>query len=123
MLSYPSALISRLIKNKQHLADELNRQFERLSNQARFVHMIITKELVVSGKRRPDIVTELRNLKFRPFPKKEKAKEEGENGAAEEEEEWDEGQASDYDYLLGMAIWSLTSEKVRISKKYVQICN
>nr|KIR87863.1 DNA topoisomerase II [Cryptococcus tetragattii IND107] len=96
---------------KQHLADELNRQFERLSNQARFVHMIITKELVVSGKRRPDIVAELRSLKFRPFPKKERAKEEGENEAAEEEE-GDEGQASDYDYLLGMAIWSLTSEKV-----------
>lgn len=84
--------------------------------------MIITKELVVSGKRRPDIVAELRSLKFRPFPKKERAKEEGENMAAEEEE-GDEGQASDYDYLLGMAIWSLTSEKVRLSKIYVQICN
>lgn len=85
--------------------------------------MIITKELVVSGKRRPDIVAELRSLKFKPFPKKERAKEEGENEAAEEEEDGDEGQASDYDYLLGMAIWSLTSEKVRVSRKYVQICN
>lgn len=84
--------------------------------------MIITKELVVSGKRRPDIVAELRGLKFRPFPKKERAKEEGENEAAEEGE-GDEGQASDYDYLLGMAIWSLTSEKVRLSEIYVQICN
>ncbi|WVN88424.1 uncharacterized protein L203_103634 [Cryptococcus depauperatus CBS 7841] len=95
---------------KQYLADELNKQYERLSNQARFVNMIIAKELVVSNKRKFDIVKELRNLKFRPFPKKEKIKDAGEEEPADSDE--DEGLVSDYDYLLGMAIWSLTSEKV-----------
>lgn len=72
--------------------------------------MIITKELTVSNKRKTAIVAELRELKFKPIPKTKKQKEEGE--AALEEE--DEGQASDYDYLLGMAIWSLTAEKVSV---------
>ena len=96
---------------QQNLADELNKQFEKLSNQARFVQMIITKELVVSNKRKSVVVGELRDLKFRPFPKNKKALEAGETEAALEEEE--EGLASDYDYLLGMAIWSLTAERVR----------
>lgn len=72
--------------------------------------MIITKELVVSNKRKTALVTELRELKFKPFPKGKKVKEMGELEPVLEEEE--EGMASDYDYLLGMAIWSLTAEKV-----------
>jgi DNA topoisomerase-2 len=76
--------------------------------------MIIKKELVVSNKKKADLCTELRELKFRPFPKVRKAKESGENEDAleEEEEEQPVGANSDYDYLLGMAIWSLTREKV-----------
>ncbi|ORY32816.1 DNA topoisomerase [Naematelia encephala] len=96
---------------KQYLADELNKQFERLSNQARFVQMVIDRTLVVSKKKKADLVAELRELNFRPFPKNKKAKDEGETEPALEEE--DEGLASDYDYLLGMAIWSLTAEKVQ----------
>lgn len=72
--------------------------------------MIITKELVVSNKRKANLVAELRGLKFQPFPKTKKAREEGEAEQVLEEE--DQGLASDYDYLLGMAIWSLTAEKV-----------
>ncbi|BEJ16333.1 hypothetical protein CspHIS471_0509380 [Cutaneotrichosporon sp. HIS471] len=98
---------------KQHLADELNKQFERLSNQARFVTMIIKKEIVVSNKKKSIIVQELRDLKFRPFPKNgTKPLDAGEKEDALEEEE-DQGKDNDYDYLLGMAIWSLTQEKVK----------
>ena len=87
--------------------------------------MIIDKELVVSNRRKADIVAELRKKDFRPFPKVAKAKAAGETEAVVEEEDEDEdggsggaksGSAtglSDYDYLLGMAIWSLTKEKVR----------
>ena len=75
--------------------------------------MIVDKELVVSNRKKADIVAELRKLKFRPFSKVLNAKasenEENEDEAAEEEEH---GNDSDYDYLLGMPIWSLTKEKV-----------
>ena len=63
----------------------------------------------VSNKKKDVVVAELRSLKFKPFPKGKK-RDDVEGEAALDEE--DEGQASDYDYLLGMAIWSLTTEKV-----------
>ncbi|KAH9065029.1 DNA topoisomerase II [Lactarius vividus] len=100
-------------KRKDFLANELQLQFEKLSNQARFVQMIVNKELVVSNRKKADIVAELRQKSFRPFPKVPKAKAAGENEDAEEEEsEAASGASTDYDYLLGMAIWSLTREKI-----------
>lgn len=66
----------------------------------------------MSNKKKAIIVSELREMKFRPFPKSKKAKDAGENEAVLEEDE--EGSASDYDYLLGMALWSLTRERVRL---------
>ena len=77
--------------------------------------MIVSKELVVSNRKKADIVEELRQKKFRPFPKVAKAKAVGENEDAEEgdnDEATTGGASADYDYLLGMAIWSLTKEKV-----------
>jgi DNA topoisomerase II len=98
------------------MANELQMQFEKLSNQARFVRLIISKELSVSNRKKADIVSELRAKGFRPFKKVSKAKAAGETAdvvdADEEEEEQATGADSDYDYLLGMAIWSLTKEKV-----------
>jgi DNA topoisomerase-2 len=92
-------------------------QFEKLSNQARFVKMIISKELVVSNRKKADIVEELRQKKFRPFPKVAKVKSVGDNedaeeGADDDAEEAATGATTDYDYLMSMAIWSLTKEKV-----------
>lgn len=100
------------------MANELQLQFEKLSNQARFVQMIIEKQLVVSNRKKADIMAELRKLNFRPFPKVSKAKAAGEtedvvNADEEEQEAGDVPGATDYDYLLGMPIWSLTKEKVR----------
>jgi len=93
------------------LANELQTQFEKLTNQALFVKMIVDKQISVSNRKKADIVIELRKKEFRPFPKVAKAKASGEAEEAEEEEE-DQGSDSDCDYLLGMAIWSLTKEKV-----------
>ena len=99
------------------MANELQLQFEKLSNQARFVKMIIEKELVVSNRKKVDIMADLRKHKFRPFPKVTKAKPAGEtedvvNPDEDEEVAEDVAGSTDYDYLLGMAIWSLTREKV-----------
>lgn len=93
------------------LANELQLQFEKLTNQARFVKMIVDKQISVSNRKKADIVVELREKEFRPFPKVSKARASGEAEEVDEEEE--PGADSDYDYLLGMAIWSLTKEKVR----------
>jgi DNA topoisomerase-2 len=83
--------------------------------------MIVDKQLVVSNRKKNDLMAELRRLKFRPFPKVTKAKAAGETEDIQLEDEEDEADetvkdagATDYDYLLGMAIWSLTKEKVCI---------
>jgi DNA topoisomerase-2 len=77
--------------------------------------MIVDKQLSVSNRKKSDIVVELRKKEFRPFPKVSKAKDSGETEDVVEDEEEVHGSDSDYDYLLGMAIWSLTKEKVRVS--------
>ncbi|ESK98132.1 dna topoisomerase ii [Moniliophthora roreri MCA 2997] len=107
-------------KRKDHLAAELQNAFEKLSNQARFVQMIIDRKLSVSGRKKADIVVDLRAHKFRPFPRRKiKAtadqEEAEENDAIEEEEE--EGGDTDYDYLLSMPIWNLTREKIEKLKQ------
>lgn len=94
---------------QDYLAGELQNALDKLNNQARFVKMIVDKKLVVSGRRKADIVSDLRKHDFKPIPRAAKAKEE----ESEEDEEQEEvGSDSDFDYLLGMAIWSLTKEKI-----------
>jgi len=99
-------------------------ELERLNNQARFVQMIVDKKLVVSNRKKADIVAELRELQFRPFPKNSKVQSATNTEAVIENEVDDDEIAaergvptnSDFDYLLGMPIWNLTKEKVRVPK-------
>jgi DNA topoisomerase II len=108
-------------KRKDFLAAELQFELDRLNNQARFVQMIISRELVVSNRKKVDIVADLRKHKFKPIPKKkakaegetEKLVEDDEDAASEAEDvEPSSGSTSDYDYLLSMAIYTLTRERV-----------
>ena len=105
-------------RRKAHLLNEMQRELEKLSNQARFIRMIIDGKLTVSKKKKAVLVAELQKLDFKRFPKVADAKKEGEFEAVveEEQDEPDDAEtvagASDYDYLLGMAIWSLTQERV-----------
>lgn len=108
------------------MANELQIELERFNNQARFVQMIVDKELIISNRKKLDIVEELRKKQFRAFPKVSKAKAAGETEAVVEEDDEEEGSASngvpvsrDYDYLLGMPIWSLTKEKAGIATLHI----
>ncbi|KIY45300.1 type II DNA topoisomerase [Fistulina hepatica ATCC 64428] len=114
-------------KRKDFMANELQLQADRLSNQARFVELIVNKTLVVSGRKKAAIVVDLRKHEFRPFPKIAKAKAAGETEEAlpDPDEDEDEanadipGNATDFDYLLGMAIHSLTVEKIEKLRQQV----
>ncbi|KAK6336595.1 DNA topoisomerase 2 [Orbilia javanica] len=99
---------------KDYLLGELNKQLRKLTNQARFVQMIIKKELVVSNKKRAVLIAELRSQKFDVISNKKEAEEAGETEPTVEESEAgaDDGVGDGYNYLLGMPIWSLTKEKV-----------
>ncbi|KAK9459889.1 DNA topoisomerase [Lipomyces oligophaga] len=98
-------------RRKLNLTETLTQKMEKLNSQARFVKMIIDKELTVSNRRRAEIVLDLKKKKFPPISKKNKFGPVEESEIGKDEEEDDDVEASSYDYLLGMAIWSLTRER------------
>ncbi|RAL03925.1 DNA topoisomerase 2 [Aspergillus ibericus CBS 121593] len=111
-------------RRKQYQLNELQKELEKLSNQARFVQMIIDGDLVVSKKKKSALVVELKDKGFRPFPKVADAAKAGEVEPAAEDEESEEADDTDnlsnaYDYLLGMAIWSLTQERVERLRRQI----
>ncbi|RAH47239.1 DNA topoisomerase 2 [Aspergillus brunneoviolaceus CBS 621.78] len=114
-------------RRKQHQLSELQKDLDKLSNQARFVQMIIDGDLVVSKKKKAVLVLELKDKGFKPFPKVAQAVKAGETEPAlEDEEEESANEKEDtnnlsnaYDYLLGMAIWSLTQERVEKLRKQI----
>ncbi|OJD18168.1 hypothetical protein AJ78_01780 [Emergomyces pasteurianus Ep9510] len=115
-------------KRKQYMLSQMQRDLEKLSNQARFVQMIIDGKLVISKKPKTQLVKELKEKGFKPFPKVSDAAKEGENTSIVEENE-DEDETSDnedtdiaansYDYLLGMPLWSLTKERVEKLRRQI----
>ena len=108
----------------------MQRELDRLSNQARFIMMIIDQKLNISKKKKAVLIAELQKLNFKPFAKVEDATKDGETEAvvendADSEEDLQLGSNS-YDYLLGMPLWSLTLERVeklqrQIGDKEVEI--
>merc|ERR1711874_817371 len=106
------------------------------SNQARIILEKCDGKLVIENKKKKDIVSELVKKGYDPDPVKtwtkvmnrEKALEE-EREEMEEDEEGEEGvekedeKASDYDYLMSMAMWNLTKEKkdALLKKRYEKL--
>ena len=86
---------------------EMQKELEKLSNQARFVQMIIDNKLVISKKKKPVLIAELKKLNFKAFPKVADAIKEGELEPIADEEESEEDVeigANAYDYLLGVSM-------------------
>ncbi|KAJ5976359.1 DNA topoisomerase II eukaryotic-type [Penicillium waksmanii] len=111
-------------RRKQHQLSELQKDLEKLSNQARFVQMIIDGKLVISKKKKSALVNELKEKGFRAYAKVADAVKMGEDEPVVEEGEEDadadvEVLSSSYDYLLGMALWSLTQERVEKLRRQI----
>lgn len=127
-------------KRKDHLSAELQKVVQKLGEQARFIKMIIDKKLLVSNRKRADLVKMLADLDFVRYDKSGQPVGGSSSGSikVEEEVELAEDQEEDglfvgtsvesaapsaanehvpetvfshYDYLLGMPIWALTREK------------
>ena len=105
-------------KRKNHLSLKLSEEWEKLENKMRFVLAVIHGELIVSNRKKKDLLVELQREGYKMFfpQKKNTAKDDelslsnGEDMEAEVEGADSAGQG--YDYLLSMKIWSLTLEKV-----------
>jgi DNA topoisomerase-2 len=85
---------------------KINTEYRKLKNQARFVTEIIDNKLIVSKKKKPVLVAELRKREYEPFPKVKDAQKAGEDDDVVENDEEvaadEDSGARDYDYLLGV---------------------
>mgnify|MGYP004710093905 CR=1 FL=1 len=103
------------------LLDNLQLELLKLDNKVRFILAVVEGSIIVSNRKRADLFLELKEKGFTPFPKK-KSVEAAVAGSIEDAEETEESsevatskgvRASDYEYLISMAIGSLTLEKVQ----------
>merc|ERR1719284_984316 len=103
-------------KRKDYLVSKLMREREILSNKARFILMVVQGELELRKKKKADLLKELKQLKFTPMSELNAIM----NGKAVDDENdtsTPNDEKTDYDYLLGMNLWSLTFEEVEKIKK------
>ncbi|KAG7664140.1 TOP2 [[Candida] subhashii] len=126
-------------KRKDFMSEELQNQLLMLSEQARFIKMIIDKKLSIANKKKKELVGLLEQHNFTKFNKQGKPIKESLFLHDEDEEEEEIAEAAEgdvsalnlkqvetdrnstehipdtifsaYEYLLGMTIWSLTNER------------
>jgi len=103
------------VKRKAMLLEKMAKELMMLSNKARFVEEVCEGDLVVSNRKRTELLADLKERGYDLMPKDEKkSNSEGENDDEEdsvEESASDSELAKGYEYLLGMKIWSLTFER------------
>jgi DNA gyrase/topoisomerase IV, subunit A. len=99
-------------KRKDYMEGMLEAEALKLSNQARFILEKCDGTLVVENKKRKAMIDELHRKGFDSDPvKKWKIAQKLDDVAESDSEEDQDGGDLDYDYLLGMAMWSLTKER------------
>lgn len=103
-------------KRKAHLLEILRRERLMLSNKARFVEEVCSGDLVVSNRKRSELLDELQERGYDLMTKDDEKKSNDDADASDDEDEGEENTsyadlAKGYEYLLGMKIWTLTFEK------------
>ena len=108
---------------QKFLLNKREMELLKLENKVRFILAVVKGEIIVSNRKRVDMFVELQTKGFTTFPKKTKAVGPEVAGATDDTEETEVKspadsssngvQISDYEYLLAMAIGSLTIEKVQ----------
>lgn len=109
-------------KRKEKYLEIYQSELVKLDNQVRFILGVVEGEIVVCKRKKAELVNELREKGFTPIPKNKPVDSavgaNEENEGSEDTEQQEENleihtHLSDYDYLLSMAIGSLTIEKVK----------
>lgn len=121
-------------KRKDFMSDDLRSQLTKLTEQARFIKLIIDQQISVSNKKRKEMIDILKTHEFKRFNKDGKIVNDAIKVEPDDDNDDDEDAAFDvselnignkpetdenkpetiyqqYDYLLGMSLWSLTRER------------
>jgi len=122
-------------RRKAYLVAKLTREKEILSNKARFILLVVSGELELRKRKKADLLKDLKQRGFKPMSELDAIMKAGGATCADEAEgttsdpaavqgatgEAAAAEKTDYDYLLGMNLWSLTYEKVEEIKKLLDI--
>jgi len=100
-------------KRKAMNLQKMTKELMVLDNKARFVQEVCEGDLVVSNRKRKELLADLDERGYDLCLKEEKKNpdEEDDNAEAVEESASDAELSKGYEYLLGMKIWSLTFER------------
>ncbi|MCO5602032.1 hypothetical protein L7F22_056159 [Adiantum nelumboides] len=110
------------VRRKEVQLQNLQRELLEVENKVRFVLGVVKGEIIVSNRKRAELLQELMVKRFTPFPKNRESSEPAVAGGsvAPEDEQTNELEepikcpgAGDYEYLLFLPIGSLTTEKVQ----------
>jgi len=127
MQEFYDARIAAYSARKKALLNAMEHKLSKITNQARFIMMVVEDEIQIAKRRKAEVIADLKAKKFEPwFPRKDdgntlknRAKstdafdEDGEEGAAENSKTVSgKSDAAGYKYLLSMSLSSLTKEKV-----------
>jgi DNA topoisomerase-2 len=121
-------------KRKEYMLGEMRRTVQKLANMARFIGEVISGTIVVTRRKKKELLDELKAKRYDPFPPQTKKKVSSTTVEEAEAEQPDGGEedvmaqlsrdvegadppevlraTKDYDYLVGMKLWSLTAEMV-----------
>ncbi|KAK1933293.1 putative DNA topoisomerase II [Babesia divergens] len=112
-------------KRRMFMIENLRLILKKISNQVRFIHMVINEELVLFKKRRSDLIAELVALKFDPQSELVRPNDDVATQVLVTQSEpfsptntqrrsaTMDAMSNDYNYLLSMSLWSLTHEQVQ----------
>ncbi|XP_034948461.1 DNA topoisomerase 2 [Chelonus insularis] len=112
--------LSTYAKRRDYLLGMLEAEASKLSNQARFICEKCDGDLVVENKKKKEMISELVRRKYDSDPvvnwkltqnREEVLEEIAEENANEDSASVAAIEKENYDYLLGMTMWSLTKEK------------
>merc|ERR1712161_172448 len=106
------------VKRKAMLVKKLQQEQKMLSNKARFVEEVCAGDLVVSNRKKIEL---LKDLQSRGYDLFDKTNDSNHDSDDEDEDEDSTSTASDlskgYEYLLGMKLWALTFEKAELLRR------
>lgn len=112
LYAFYSIRINYYSKRKNFLLNKLTEDWEKLDNKVNFILAVINNKIIVSNRKKSELLLELKSYGFKVFQETIEANNDNsleDNTSKSNDTYLEKG----YDYLLGMKIWSLTQEKVQ----------
>jgi len=104
-------------RRKAHLVEELTRDWQKLENRVRFIEEIASGKLKIQNKKKSQLVVELLNVGYRGFDEDSAPRSNGDDSMEATEDTSIASVSKRFDYLLNMAIGTLTLERAQALKR------